>query len=213
MEYLEILYPESGEMPTLSSLKSVTMYHYHVIGIILGLPLGELFCFCGFRVNSATMTLCHNRLRSWVKQCGREARQVVFHASRVFGHLRRSKFLGCYEGRAMMIACLSLWVYGKLAEIPLVPDNETDSYPDGYFPTSTIRLDQNLSKQIEESWVQAGAGMRPYLAGVGNILGAQGVSRLIQEGSRVLCASSTWRISDVMGKSLRIFHKLQSGTE
>jgi len=212
MEYLQILCPENEEVPRLSSLKSAILHHYHTIGILLGIPLGELFCYCGYRVTSADISHCQNRLRVWVQQRGREARQVAFHAGRVFAYIRHSNMYGYYEGRAMMVACLSLWIYGEMAGLHPTPNSETTIDRIGHILTSTIRLDQHLSRQVEQSWVQNGAVMRPYLAGVGNILGADGVSRLVQEGSRVLCASCTWPLCDAMGKALRIFHKLRSGT-
>jgi hypothetical protein len=212
MEYLRILCPENKEVARVSSLKSAILHHYHAIGILLSIPLGELFCYCGYRVTSTDIAHCETRLKAWFQQHGREARRMAFHASRLFAYIRHSNMHGYYEGRAMLIACQALWVYAATAG-SILPVDGKDSTEDqsGHISTSLIRLDQPLTNQAEESWLQNGDEMRPYLAGVGSIVGAEGVSRLVQEGSRVMCASSTWPLSNVLGKCLRIYHQLRTG--
>ncbi|RFU35776.1 hypothetical protein B7463_g563, partial [Scytalidium lignicola] len=213
MEYLQILCPENEEVLRLSSLKSAVLHHYHTIGIVLGIPLGELFCYGGYRVTSLDISHCRNRLRVWVQQRGREARQVTLHASRVFADIRHSNMHGYYEGRAMLVACMSLWIYGEIAGLhPSLSSQGVDN-GSGHITTSTVRLDQHLSREVEQSWVEDGARMRPYLAGVGSILGSDGVCRFIQEGSRVLYASNRWPLCGVMGNALQIFHRHQSGLD
>lgn len=200
MRYLQILCPEEDQTPQHSPLKSTIIQHYHAIGILLGLSLGELFCWCGFRVSSEEVTRCRHRLRVWIQRHGSQAREVVRHAGLLFGCIRRSDMRAYHEGRAFMIACQTLWVYGELFE---PPSAEQTSSP-------TVRLDQRLSSQDEQSWITDGARIRPYLAGVGCMLGAAGVNRLIQEGSRVLCKTRTWGFSNVMGKALKLWHQFQS---
>ncbi|KAH8807391.1 fungal-specific transcription factor domain-containing protein [Xylogone sp. PMI_703] len=211
LEYLRILCPENEEVHRVSSLKSAVFHHYHTIGIVLGIPLGELFCYGGYRVTSLDISHCRNRLRLWVQQRGREAREVTFRAGRVFGDIRHSNMHGYYEGRAMLVACLSLWIYGEIAGLHPSLSSQTVGNGSEHVATSTIRLDQHLSREVEQSWVEDGARMRPYLAGVGSIMGSDGVCRLIHEGSRVLCASDRWPLCGVMGKALQIFHRHQSG--
>src|ERR1700677_1089922 len=145
MDYLQVLCWENEEMPRLSSLRSAIQHHYHTIGILLGIPLGELFCYSGYRVTSADISRCQNRLRNWVQQRGREARQVAFHAGRLFGYIRHSNMRGYYECRAMMVACQSLWIYGEMAGLDPSLNSETAIDPNGQVSTSIIRLDQYLS--------------------------------------------------------------------
>lgn len=212
MKYLRILCPDNEEVPRRSSLKSAIILHYHTIGILQRVPLGELFCFCGYRVTNTDITYCENRLKSWAQSRGREARQVAFHAGRVFATIRHSNMHGYYESRAMLVACQALWIFAATAGLSSSLDGENCvEDQNGQVPSSTIRLDQALSKQAEESWLQEGERMRPCLAGVGSIMGAEGVSRLIEEGSRVLCASSTWPLSNVLGKCLRIYYHVREG--
>ena len=203
LEYLQILCSENEESSRLSPLKSTTKHHYHAIGIVLSVPLCELFCYLGYRVTSVDIARCRHTLRSWFQQHDREARQMALHAGKLFACIRQSNLHGYYEGRAMLIACLSLWIYSDNVRSPSDLPSERTIIP-------TIRLDQHLGKQIEETWLQDGTCMRAYLTGVGNIMKPDGVSRLIQEASRVLCASSIWPISDAQGKALQIFHKLRT---
>lgn len=212
MEYLQILCSDDQETPRLSSLKSSILHHYHTIGIILGISLGELFCYCGYRVTSEEMVRCRNRLQTWIRQDGVEARQVALHAGRLFGYIRQSNMRGYYEGRAFMIACQSLWIYGELActdPTVLGPMSNADGTGTGTGPDHanppTVRLDQCLNRESEQSWLLHGMTIRPYLAGVGCILDVDGVARLIQEGSRVLCGTRTWGFCHVMGKALRVW--------
>ena len=210
MEYLRILCSKQEEVPRVSSLKSAILHHYHTIGVLLSIPLGELFCYCGYRVTSTDVSRCEMRLRAWIQQRGREARRVAFHASRLFGYIRHSNMYGYYEGRAMLIACQALWIYASISgSVSVINSENTTNGLD--VPTSTIRLDQPLTRQTEESWLKDGNTMRPYLAGVGSIIGVDGVSRLIQEGSRIMCSCSTWPLSDVLGKCLRIYHQIRVG--
>lgn len=202
MEYLQILCPEDETSSRRTNLKTATLHHYHTIGIVLGIPLGELFCYLGYRVTSLDVARCQQRLKAWIQLNDQDARQVAFHAGRLFGHLRNSNMHGYWEGRAMFTACLSLWVYSENTG-PELTNEEISSKP-------TIRLDQPLSGEIKQSWFQAGQEMRPALAGVGSISGPAGVTRLVQEGSRVLNMSSIWPICQVQGEALCIFHKLRS---
>lgn len=212
MQYLQILCTDDDATRAHSLLMSSILHHYHTIGILLGLSLGELFCYCGFRVTSEEISRCRGRLLSWVQQCDSEARQVAMHAGRLFGYIRQSNMRAYYESRAFMIACQSLWIFGELSKLdPPASNISHKSRDDTDFPT--VRLDQCLSQEDEQAWILNGAGTRPYLAGVGCILGPDGVARLIQEGSRVLLASRTWAFAPVMGRALRIWHQFQSRPE
>ena len=212
MEYLQILCPEREEISTRSSLKSAIFHHYHTIGVVLGIPLGELVCFLGYRVTSADISHCRDRLRAWVQNHDRDARQVVLHAGRLFARIRHSTMHGYWEGRAIFIACLSLWIYGEYSQHYSRAQHATNGDLVESNPAATIRLDQYIEREAEQSWLQNGEGMRPCMAGVGGVLGTDGVSRLVQESSCVLSASSIWPISAVLGNALRIYHKLRSGT-
>lgn len=75
----------------------------------------------------------------------------------------------------------------------------------------SFRLDRPLHEHLERTWECDGAEMRPYLAGVRSILGAKGVSRVIDERVRILRASNFWPVCNVMGRALTIFHKNRSG--
>ena len=210
MEYLQVLCSDDEETPRLSSLRSSILHHYHTIGIIFGISLGELFCYCGFRVTSEEMSRSRNRLQTWIQQEGTEARRVALHAGRLFGSIRQSNMLGYYEGRAFMIACQSLWIYGELAKLDPGPPEGMSETENGQLDTPTVRLDQCLNKQCEQAWLLNGTSIRPYLAGVGCILDVDGVARLIQEGSRVLCDTRTWGFCPVMGKALRLWHMFRT---
>merc|ERR1712072_1389576 len=129
---------------------------------------------------------CRQRLKTWFSRYERDARQVALHAGQLFASIRQSRMHGYYEGRAMLIACLSLWAFGDNAGSNILGE--------GVNMAPTYRLDHPSGPVIDESWLQDGVGMRPCLAGVGNIIGVDGVSRLIHEGSRVLCSSSVWPI-------------------
>lgn len=208
MQYLQILCPEDDSRHGRSLLKTITFHHYHIIGVLLGLSLGELFCYCGFRVTKEEVFRCRTRLHSWIQQRGIEARQVAMHAGRLFGYIRQSSMFGYYEGRAFVIACQSLWIFSELSNITLPSNNEPHNTE-----TLTVRLDQSLSPEDEQAWILNGAHTRPYLAGVGCILGPDGVSRLIREGSRVLVAARTWGFAPVLGRALEIWHRLQTRPE
>ncbi|KAJ9603153.1 hypothetical protein H2200_012448 [Cladophialophora chaetospira] len=207
MKYLQILCP-SDEMPNHSTLKSAIVQHYHTMGILMALDLGELFCYCGFRVSRKEVLQCRHRLRKWVLQRDTEARRVVLHAGRLFGYIRQSKLRGYFEGRAFIIACQALWIYGEMADYETITNNEGRQVRNGESEVQTVRLDQ--WEEDGQSWILNGAHLRPYLAGVGCILGKDGVNRLIQEGSRVLLATHTWGFFPTMGKALRIWHRLRA---
>lgn len=203
LEFLQILCLRIEAIPHDGSLKSVLAHHCHAVGIAIRLPLSELFCYMGYRVTSIDIMHCRQRLKTWFSRYERDARQVALHAGQLFASIRQSRMHGYYEGRAMLIACLSLWAFGDNARSNILGE--------GVNIAPTYRLDDPSGPQIDESWLQDGAGMRPCLAGVGSIIGVDGVSRLINEGSRVLCSSSVWPISDVQGKALQIFHNLRRG--
>ncbi|KAK4945803.1 hypothetical protein LTR10_015151 [Elasticomyces elasticus] len=204
-EFLQILCPRIEAIPHGGSLKSVLAHHCHAVGIAIRLPLSELFCYIGYRVTSIDIMHCRQRLKTWFSRYGRDARQVALHAGQLFASIRQSRMHGYYEGRAMLIACLSLWAFGENAGSNILGE--------GVNIAPTYRLDHPSGPEIDESWLQDGAGMRPCLAGVGNIIGVDGVSRLIHEGSRVLYSSSVWPISDVQGNALQVFHNLRRGED
>ena len=213
MDYLRVLCPANEEVPSLSSLKSAIVHHYHAIGVLLRIPLGELFCYCGYRVTSTDIAHCETRLKAWVQRHGEEARQVAFHAGRLFASIRHSNLHYHYEGRMMLIACQALWIYAATAESTSLLNGEDQAeLSTGRTSASSIRLDQALTREAEESWIRNGDQMRPCLAGVGSLHGAEGISRLVQEGSRVMCASSTWPLNVAQGKCLRIYHQVRSGS-
>ncbi|KIY00202.1 uncharacterized protein Z520_03887 [Fonsecaea multimorphosa CBS 102226] len=209
MKFINILRPRHEHQSTLSSLTKAVIHHCHIVGMLLGITLREIMAFSGYRVTSTDIALCEDRLKVWVRDHGREAREVAIHAGRLFSAIRKSSMYGYYEGRALLVACQTLWIYGATADLltPL-PADGCDSERD---VSSTIRLDQSLDKEAEESWLQRGETMRPCLAGVGSILGPDGVARLIHEGSRILRASRVWPLCDTMAKALKICHHLRVG--
>ncbi|KAL6901140.1 hypothetical protein GGI43DRAFT_422654 [Trichoderma evansii] len=210
MEYLRILCSNIEDLPRLSSLKSAILMHYHSIGILLGISIGELFCYSGYRVSSDDILECQNRLRTWIRQRGGEARQVALHAGKLYGCIRHSNMHAYFEGRAMMVSCQALWIYGEISGV-LEPQEIKRVLDEGEISVSpTFRLDQKNSQHDEQTWIKQGALMRPYLAGVGCILGPDGAARLIQEVVRVLCAASTWGRCQAMGKGLQLLHRIRS---
>lgn len=210
MEYLQILCSDHDELPRVSSLKSAVIHHYHAIGLLLRIPLGELFCYCGYRVTSTDIAHCETRLISWMRKRGEEARQMVSHAGRLFAHIRRSNLHYHYEGRMMFIACQALWIYTAISEAARssLGDQSTQATET---PTRSIRLDQSLDTEAGETWLRDGGEMRPFLAGVGRLHGGAGVARLIREGVRVMCAPSAWPLNNVQGKCLLTYHQVRSG--
>lgn len=211
MEYLQILVPHAEVTPRSAPLKSVLVHHFHMMGMVLGIAHRELWCHAGYRVTSIDIARCQKRLQTWAQQRGKETRQVAFHAGQVFAEIRHSSMHGYYEGRALMTACLYLWIYGVNAVLEAGSNGQTKGGQETTLAASAFRLDRRHGKQAEQSWVEDDSASRhPYLAGVGSILGATGVSRLIQEGSRILCANSTWPLCQAMGKALEIFHKVRS---
>ncbi|GFP58551.1 zinc finger protein 641 [Trichoderma asperellum] len=210
MEYLRILCSGIEELPRLSSLKSAILIHYHSIGILLGISLGELFCYCGYRVSSDDILDCKNRLRIWIRQRGGEARQVALHAGKLYSCIRHSNMHAYFEGHAMTVSCQALWIYGELSGVPAQQDVERVLDQDEIGVPATFRLDQKNSQHDELTWLKHGARMRPYLAGVGCIIGPDGAARLIQEVARVLCAASTWGRCQAMGKGLQLLHRIRS---
>lgn len=212
MDCLGVLSSDDGQLFNQTSLKATIQHHYHTMGILLGLSLAELFCYCGFRVTSEDVSRCRNRLRLWIHERSNESRRVAMHAGRLFGHMRRSNMHGYYEGRAMVIACQSLWIFGELTTSASPTQTQaTQTNFNESTSLQTVRLDLPLSKQDEQAWILAGVNTRPYLAGVGCILGPEGVARLIQEGSRILYANRTWGFCRVMGKALKVWHQARSG--
>ena len=214
MEYLRVLCPAEEEVPRLSSLRSAIVHHYHAIGILLRIPLGELYCYCGYRVTSTDISHCEARLNVWAQQHGEEVRQVAFHAGRLFAYIRRSNLHNHYEGRMMLIACQALWIYAATAQSSLSLDGQEDQteYLTGRALVSSIRLDQALTREAVETWIRGGQQMIPCLAGVGSLQGAEGIARLVQEGSRIMMAASRWPLNIAQGRCLRIYHQLRSGS-
>ncbi|OAL18164.1 hypothetical protein AYO22_10941 [Fonsecaea multimorphosa] len=214
MEYLRVLCPADEEVPRLSSLKSAILLHYHAVGILLRIPLGELYCYCGYRVTSTDIAHCEARLKVWAQQHGEEVRQVALHASRLFAHIRRSNLHYHYEGRMMLISCQALWIYTATAQSSLSLGGHKDQteHPSGHGLSSSIRLDQGLTREAVEAWIRNGQQMVPCLAGVGSLQGVQGIARLIQEGSRIMMAASRWPLNIAQGRCLRIYHQLRSGS-
>ncbi|UKZ89666.1 uncharacterized protein TrAFT101_004709 [Trichoderma asperellum] len=210
MEYLRILCSGIEELPRLSSLKSAILIHYHSIGILLGISLGELFCYCGYRVSSDDILDCQKRLRIWVRQRGGEARQVALHAGKLYRCIRHSNMHAYFEGHAMTVSCQALWIYGEISGVPAQQDVERVLDQDEIGVPATFRLDQKNSQHDEQTWLKHGARMRPYLAGVGCIIGPDGAARLIQEVARVLCAASAWGRCQAMGKGLQLLHRIRS---
>lgn len=106
--FLKILLPGHEDSSTSLCLKSVIQHHFHSIGLLLRMPLRELFCYCGYRVTDVDIQNCKNRVRLWIHQRGPKACQMAYHAGQLFGQTRNSGSYSYYEGRAMMIACLAL---------------------------------------------------------------------------------------------------------
>lgn len=212
-ECLQILCPDSCTIGKGPSLKLVIYHHYHIICILLNLPFGELFCYGGWRVTSADISKCRNRLRLWVTECGEDARRVALHAGRLFGHIRSSDLNGYYESTTMLIACFTLCIYGEFGALgpDAVQDHAITQLGNGDLG-SVFRLDRAVAAGEVQQWLRAGSSMRPYLAGVGSIMGRDGAARIVDEGARIMCSSTAWRISGLLGESLRIYHELGSRT-
>ncbi|PYH50082.1 uncharacterized protein BP01DRAFT_362086 [Aspergillus saccharolyticus JOP 1030-1] len=214
VKYLQALCPERSDAQRSSYLRSVVIHHYHCMRILLLVPLRELFCYCGYRVTSVDIVYSKRRLRSWISQNDTEARLVALHASRLFGYIRNSNMYGYYEGRALMIACLALWIYSENS----VQDSNNNNHLDisgqkKQTPGIPIRLDGQLDEDIKEDWLQGRPNMRPYLTGVGSLLDTKGTSRLVNEGARILCTSTIWPMCETCGKSLKLFYRLRCGTD
>lgn len=205
-ECLQILSPDNCTIGTGPSLKAVIYHHYHVICILLNLPFGELFCYGGWRVTSAAILKCRNRLRLWVTECGEDSRRVALHAGRLFGHFRSSDMNGYYESTAMLIACFALCIYGEFGAGQDHAITQLGNDDLG----SVFRLNRAFAADEVQQWLQAGSSMRPYLAGVGSILGRDGVARLVNEGAQIMCSSTAWGHNKLLGESLRIYHELGS---
>ncbi|EHK50798.1 hypothetical protein TRIATDRAFT_134223 [Trichoderma atroviride IMI 206040] len=210
MEYLRILCSGIEELPRLSSLKSAILIHHHSIGILLGISIGELFCYSGYRVSSDDILECQNRLRTWIRQRGGEARQVALHAGKLYGCIRHSNMYAYFEGRAMMASCQALWIYGEISGASAQQNVERVLDQNQVTIAPIFRLDQKNSQHDEQTWLERGASIRPYLAGVGCILGSDGAARLIQEVVRVLCDAPTWGRCLAMGKGLQLLHRIRS---
>ena len=212
------------------ALGSALTDHYHITNVLLRVPSRDLFGYCGYRVNKSDMTDCSRRLRSWVKQRGPEAREAVFHASCLFSRIRDSGMLGYYEGRSLMIACIVLWVYSDATGRQGREKEEEDMGSDTVITRRCQDRDQRFTEKeqvtvrpcrldlipdgvVDDIWIRGGAGLDPYLPGVGNIMGSDGVSRLIRETSRLLRTNACWPMYEVSGRALVIFHALRSGAE
>ena len=107
-------------------------------------------------------------------------------------------------------AGLVLWIYGATVDSSQTSNSQNLRMTSDDVFASMICLDRPLDNLAEQLWVRDGHTMQPYLTGVGYILGPDGVSRVIRECSRCLCASSAWPNCAVMGKSLEIFYMYRS---
>lgn len=210
-ECLQILFPDDYAIGKGPGLQAVIFHHHHVICILLNVPFGDLFCYSGWRATNADIIKCRNRLKLWVTECGEDARRVALHAGRLFGHIRSSDMNGYHEPTTMLIACLTLCIYAEFGGVrpDAAQDHDITQLGNGDLG-SVFRLDKAFAEGEMRQWLQAGSGMRPYLAGVGSILGRDGAARLVNEGAQILCSSTTWPLSGLLGKSLRLYHELGS---
>ncbi|KAH9236628.1 hypothetical protein K456DRAFT_1436535 [Colletotrichum gloeosporioides 23] len=170
---------------------TVAVQYYHIIGLIIELPLKDLCAFAGWRVTRSKQRETRERLTTWVAEHGDRARSAALHAGRIFRQCRSRSSCGYQEPCAMLIASLTLWMYNSSLTARLLAYHE--SYRE-QSQSPILRLDEENDREEAWDWIQTGKRARPFVAGIGDIHLPGGHSKAVHQAINILSSLREWQI-------------------
>ncbi|KXH54810.1 hypothetical protein CSAL01_05457 [Colletotrichum salicis] len=166
--YLAILRGgENVQFPT-DDIDRIALQHNHAFSLLLHIPLRVLTAFSGWGVSSEVREAADRRLRMLLHQNQAKARIIIYHAARLFSHIRNHPTPGHHEVNALLYATLSMWIH-----------NLFDCHQPGSW--KTLRLDKLDRQENIDEWLSGEPGFRLYVAGVGNLGEERASERLLHE--------------------------------
>ncbi|KAH6684922.1 hypothetical protein F5X68DRAFT_233357 [Plectosphaerella plurivora] len=177
-----------------NDVNRITAQYYHMIRIVLHIPLKDLLAFSGCKVTLQEQQETRWRLMSWVSEHSDSAREVALHAGALFRQCRSHPTSGYQEPISVLIATIALWVYNS--SLPNhIPQHKSTSWEQQRTPT--FRLDNETDKDNITLWIRNGERMRPFIVGIGNMHASKGYAKVLRMGSNFLGRLQQWRISEL----------------
>ncbi|KAF4878033.1 Zinc finger protein klf1 [Colletotrichum siamense] len=186
--------------PNYTRIRTVAIQYYHIIGLIIELPLKDLYAFAGWRVTRFKQRETRQRLMAWVSEHGDRARSAALHAGRIFRQCRNRSSCGYQEPCAMLIASLTLWMYNSSLTTQLLACRE--SYIEQTQPP-ILRLDEDSDREEAWDWIQTGKKARPFVAGIGDIHMPGGHSKAVNQAINILSSLKEWQIGQLFSVTLK----------
>ncbi|KAK1689437.1 fungal-specific transcription factor domain-containing protein [Colletotrichum godetiae] len=199
MRYLAILRGgENAQLPT-DDIDRIALQHNHAFSLLIHMPLRVLTAFSGWGVSSEVREAADRRLRMWLRQNQGKARIIIYHAARLFSHIRNHFTPGHHEVNALLYATLSMWIH------TLFYCHQTGSW-------RTLRLDKLDGQKNIDEWLSGEPGFRLYVAGIGNLGEERASDRLLQESVRMLSQKSGWSLGLAVSLVMRAQWRSNRGT-
>lgn len=196
-----------------SGMEHPTVAHLHLSRIILLTPINDIRNFATGLMNqqnrrqSIELEGLRRTVRRWATEDEHKARLAMIHAGVVFWHVRRYSANAFYEPHAVFLASLALWAYatfcgssasdphtrgeGTVTALPQSPEYAEDETS---LPTS-INLDRPADDELVQTFIRRGRKMLAMMSGVGDVCGAEGPSRVLGEGVKLLGTLGNWECS------------------
>lgn len=186
-----LLDPTKRSGSTLVTL--ITVQYYHMIQIILHIPLKDLMAFSGWGVTRLKQQETRRRLGAWASEQSHSAREAALHAGSLFHRCRYHPTSGYQEPFAVLFAKITLWAYNSSLPSRILAEEgalnaEQQSHP-------LFRLDNKNDEDELLHWIRNGERTRPFIVGIGNIHAPGGYIKVLRLGVDLLAPLTKWRIS------------------
>ncbi|KAF5268201.1 hypothetical protein FOXYS1_909 [Fusarium oxysporum] len=186
--------------PESNSTNAVTVQYYHIIGVVVHVPLKDLTAFSGWRVSRLKQQETRRKLMTWVSSHGDSAREAALHAGTLFRLCWCHSTSGYQEPSAILIAALALWVYNS--SLAGCKSAGREAYGEKQTPP-TFRLGNEIDEDEVLDWVHEGKQARPFVVGVGNINAPGGYWKVVNQAITFLASLKEWPISQVFSSDLK----------
>ena len=212
-----------------SGLEHPTVAFLHLSRVVLLSPISAIVRYTKtliglHKASLSTVNVDKKTIHRWATQGQYKARLAAIHAGVVFWHIRRYSIDAFYEAPAVALAALMLWAFGEFAprqtskrkpknkdqqETTSQPEASRSESPTGGSDDSAcgiILIDRPTDDELVQQFIRRGQSMRVHITGVGDLYGAQGPSRVLLEGCKLLQSLKCWGLNETW---LDILQQLQ----
>ncbi|PYH40381.1 Zn(II)2Cys6 transcription factor domain-containing protein, partial [Aspergillus saccharolyticus JOP 1030-1] len=118
----------------------------------------------------------------------RRARQSLLHAAQLFRLIRSQQQFDPYDSFILLMAVLYIWNYDRFVV------SAKTKYSSGADAENILRIDQNMSEDLQEKWIAGTFEQHKqlHITGLGVLNGHDSVPRTFRESMRILSHGKAW---------------------